>query len=354
MHPAPRLTCKAYLELLRRDAWAFEEIARRQAVQFIWQEDKLVVDYHGDSLSPAVQQWGNGAGSWILEKMNFKTEMVELWLAAQLVATGPKIFRPSPEQCLALEQVAPRIPLAAYLQPYSVMLVELPEAYCQSRRCPLPGGFLGQTHSPQGVLIGFHPPPVGAVWLTVVFDSGTRGRLMFLPMDLTLEDGIVREFGEGSYANPAMATREERVILAGVTRVAANAMLLLSLFGCKSLGPAQEAHYHRLEHHLQAARKRGRGTAEAERELRLAPRLYGFAQDITLHDDEHTGTGEAGSGEPGDGQTRRPHWRRGHVKTHAYGPGRSLRKLIFIKPVFVNRHLLAWGESSAQNTYQWR
>ena len=225
MHPAPRLTCKAYLELLRRDAWAFEEIARRQAVQFIWQEDKLVVDYHGDSLSPAVQQWGNGAGSWILEKMNFKTEMVELWLAAQLVATGPKIFRPSPEQCLALEQVAPRIPLAAYLQPYSVMLVELPEAYCQSRRCPLPGGFLGQTHSPQGVLIGFHPPPVGAVWLTVVFDSGTRGRLMFLPMDLTLEDGIVREFGEGSYANPAMATREERVILAGVTRVAANAML---------------------------------------------------------------------------------------------------------------------------------
>ena len=125
-------------------------------------------------------------------------------------------------------------------------------------------------------------------------------------------------------------------------------MLLMMEYGCRRLGAANESHYRRLQHHLDVARKRGTRIAETELELRLALQLYGFDQGIVLHDEARS------SGEPneeGDAH-RRPHWRRGHWKMHAYGPGRSQRKRILIKPVMVNKHLLAGEGGCSQTAYR--
>ena len=43
----------------------------------------------------------------------------------------------------------------------------------------------------------------------------------------------------------------------------------------------------------------------------------------------HEGTGE--------GSSKRPHWRRGHIRHQAYGPNHSLHRDIWIEPIFVNR-----------------
>ncbi len=43
----------------------------------------------------------------------------------------------------------------------------------------------------------------------------------------------------------------------------------------------------------------------------------------------------------GNGHAMPPHWRRGHFRMHAHGPGYSERKLLFIVPVLVHAELLA-------------
>lgn len=51
-----------------------------------------------------------------------------------------------------------------------------------------------------------------------------------------------------------------------------------------------------------------------------------------------TGGEERGTGEPGaGGVARRAHWRRGHLRWQAYGPGRSSRRRVWVRPVIVGR-----------------
>jgi hypothetical protein len=51
---------------------------------------------------------------------------------------------------------------------------------------------------------------------------------------------------------------------------------------------------------------------------------------------------------------RRPHWRRGHWKMQAHGPGLTQHKRLFIKPVIVNRHLLVGDLGALQTSYRIR
>jgi hypothetical protein len=198
------------------------------------------------------------------------------------------------------------------------------------------------------VIIGHHPPPAGSIWVEVFFDSGNLVRVAAGPANATIEDQIALEFGEESYASLDPGTPQERVVLASLERVAVNAMLLLAEWGCKKIGPANESHYRRLQHFADMARKRGRGVEEAQRSLRLASQIYGFPQDVVLHEEARAEGGSAADGE----SQRRPHWRRGHWKMHAHGPGLSQRKRLFIKPVFVNRHLLAESQNPFATSYR--
>lgn len=275
-----------------------------------------------------------------------------VWLRSEIVASGPKIFRPTLDQCLALEQVAPRIATADYVQPYPVMLVEFPEAYRTRRSCHAETVQFSGTHGPEGVAVGFYPSPVALIWLETFFSSGKFVRIVVYPTDQSIEERILREFGSDSYAMLDVLTVEECVVVAGAVRVAVNAMLLLTEFGCKRLGPVNESHHRRLQRYRDLARRRGSGVEDAELNLRLAPELFGLAQEVTLHEEAEARSAPDMLG-MGDAP-RRPHWRRGHWKMHAHGPGRLERKRIFSKPVLVNRHLLAGDDGILQTIYRIR
>jgi hypothetical protein len=219
------------------------------------------------------------------------------------------------------------------------------------------------SHAPVCVLVGAYGEPPWTVWLDLVFDSDVAIQWALLPSDATIEDGIVREFGEDSYppADGAGGGGGERLVIAGLLRLAVNAMLLLADYGCRHLGPANPTQYRRLERYAGMARRRKRGVAEADRNLRLVTRLCGFPQDVVLHGEERESAGPGASPGEGDGGAEphrrphwRPHWRRGQWKTHAHGPGRAQRKRLFIRPVLVNGHLLKEGEQIPSTTYRQR
>lgn len=338
-----RMTCAKFLATLRQEAVFYEDLARTQAIRPRFENDNLQLDLLHPLLAPATREW--------LKRGPLSArELLAYWLRAQIVAQGPKIFQPTTEQCLVIEQIAPRIVTSDYAQPYPVMIVELPERYRQLRACSGQSEFHVGMHHLECVLIGFAPPPVAAIGVEILFSSGNVVRLGVMSGDSSIEDRIGRELGENSYADATALTMPERTVLAGAMRLAVNSMLLLVEFGCRRLRAVNESHHRRLEHYRDQARRQKRGVEESERNLRFSSQLYGFAQEVVLHEEAAPADAEAAGGEH-DGP-RRPHWRRGHWKMHAFGVGRSERKRIFIRPVFVNRHLLRDDQTAFAATYR--
>jgi len=329
---------RRYLDVTRRQA-VFEEIGRKRAIVARREGDDLTIYGLGDDLSFPVHdklRWALSRGP---------REMVRTWFHGEIAARGPKVFQPTAEQCFALEQIAPRIALADYAQPYAVMVIDLPQAYSRQRVCGHRSSLCVGNHTPEFAMIAQPPCEPPPLWIQVAFSSDTIWSMSTRAVDSTIEDAITREFDPSGYQAESMS-EEERAVAIDVAHLAVNAMLLMMEYGCKSMGPANESHCRRLQHHLEVARKRGSGIVEAERELRLATQLYGLEQNIVLHEHERKDAGEGSDAE----DQRRPHWRRGHWKMHAHGPGRALRKRILIKPVLVNGHLL--NSDLAAVTYQ--
>jgi hypothetical protein len=169
MHSTPRTTCAGFLDGLRKDAWAFEEIARKKVIGVSWDGRLFHVPLFCSQLSRPVNEWLRAHWPALFELEKRLPDQIDLWLMAEVVNGGPKIFRPTLEQCLALEQIAPRVPLADYVQPYAAMIVELPEEYRKLRGCttlvPAPDG----RHAPIFVMIGTPPPPANMIWIMCCF-----------------------------------------------------------------------------------------------------------------------------------------------------------------------------------------
>jgi hypothetical protein len=337
-----RMSYPRFLEILRHDGPFYEELGRSHAIRPRWEANDLLVDIDWHCVSPATEQW-------MREQIRGIHDAIDLWLRAELVTHGPKVFRPTLDQTLAMEQITPQICTGDYHQPYSVMIVEFPDEYRRRRTCMESPG--GNAESPECVIVGFHESPVSTLWADTVFNSARMVRVAILPSDTSIETGIVRECGEDSYAEADAFDVSHRLVLAGALRVAINAMLLLAAYGCKRIGPSNPGHYSRLQRHAAASQHRGQGVEDARRNLRLAPQMFGLPQEILLYDREPRRDLELHSESV---SPRRPHWRRGHWKMHAHGPNRSLRKRIFVRPVLVNHQLLAGREQTAEVVYRAR
>ena len=74
--------------------------------------------------------------------------------------------------------------------------------------------------------------------------------------------------------------------------------------------------------------------------------LLSFEQNIKVF--EHA---EAEPGE-GKGKAKNVHWRRGHFKRQAYGPGWSKHRTIFVRPVMVNRNQFCGNEGDTRVVYR--
>ncbi len=113
-----------------------------------------------------------------------------------------------------------------------------------------------------------------------------------------------------------------------MTTVGINFGLLLTQYGVKRTGPLNPKAFAKQSQNAKWCKGR---KAERARKL-LANVIEGidFAQDVILYDRVGQSVSECG-----DGAAKKPHWRRGHYRRQCVGKGRTMSKLVFIKPMFI-------------------
>ena len=241
------------------------------------------------------------------------------YVFSKALALGPKLLYPTAAQCEALEHVDVNVSFDDYEQPFPTFLLELPEKYRRkltdrfNYECPV---MTFTHHDPRSkYIISTCERSWSHVWLINVISPR--------PYWKTIEEALRYSVEEGNHMDQGKV----------VQRVTINFGLLMTHYGVKDLGPVdQDSH----EKHLRNARRRNADKAERARRLLDAEiNLIEFEQNVVVYDRQDTSRSDSES----DGSSRRTHWRRGHFRRQPYGPARSSRKLIFIKPILVNaRH----------------
>lgn len=252
----------------------------------------------------------NGNGADYFSQLAISTWLVD----------GPKVFRPTAEQCAALEQIEVRVSLEDYSQPYPALAVELPRELYDSYVC---------------CVCFRHPRPyfIGCLF--------SRDHLHDITTTVARNDG---EYMEKSLTSFEENCREDAPWASRVLRVACNACLALSHYGShlNYLFPKEVDSDRRL------ARENSERGNRAKRRLSLAVQVASFDQEVVLHRTER----KKWEGEPGcSGREMPPHWRRGHWRTQPCGIGRSQRKRILVPPVMVRADLFVGQPSNTEVTY---
>jgi hypothetical protein len=238
------------------------------------------------------------------------------------------------------------------------MAVDFPPEYQQARTVTAvdPRGQSGPAY-PLGVMIR-HDADVHALCVVVVLSNGTSITRILRPLPgvETIEQGNLFEpelYPDSIAATTLPHTADEADLAHRAARIAVNAMLLLMDRGCCNLGPDNRTAAERLDRQIDKARRRGdaemldRNLAERA----TIPTLFGLAnppERIIVVADRATVSGEGEA----IGRLQSPHWRRGHWRMQAYGPGMTLRRRVLIRPVLVNSHLLAEGQFPGMSTYR--
>lgn len=242
--------------------------------------------------------------------------LFQLYVLSKAMAEGPKLLRPTTEQCLALEQVDLNVSFDDYEQPFPTFLVELPGPYrlMLAERFGLECPEVVVTHHDRRTkyIITYYERPSSRIsGVTIMSPRPAQGSIEEA-LRFSVHCGIDLDQGEV------------------VQRIALNFGLLMTHFGVMDLGPIDPVSHVK---HLRNSRRSNRVKAERARALLDAEvNLVEFQQDVVLYE----GHGKPRLGTEVDGGDRRPHWRRGHFRRQPFGQARIERKLVFIRPVLVN------------------
>jgi hypothetical protein len=237
-----------------------------------------------------------------------------LFSVAKMLEGGAKVIRPSTAICDVLKDVDLHIRIEDYAQPYDGVGVVLPGSLFGSSRDRI-------------ATSTWHP---GSPIIVTVFDERPQHRdadfgwaiMSVGPVpDMTIEDYVAEWIAT---EKPSPTVLEGLAKDMPIIRVVINLCHLAVKRGVR-VTP--------LDHRAQKRRRKAR---RDDRMARLAAR---DAQEVIIQDldlilraSAPSGLGEAGSG----GWRQRMHRRRGHWKMQAYGPGRSLRKRIFVQSYMVH------------------
>lgn len=278
---------------------------------------------------------------------------IAIYMASRTVFEGPRVFRPSIADCVAMENINPNISLNEYVQPYPVMVVEYPREYSEKRIV------VGESIT-SATLVRYRPimtmitcnrdkdGNVGSIWTSTITSSGaelTQGLSKEYHSDISKGlNVLVSE--TNSWSPDTIYTMDEKKLGLNCARIAINSMLLMSMFGCKPAGTDNDRYLARLERQLSKQKDRKKA-ADLRTEIKSIPRIYSLDQSIKLRKTERSKNDH----EP-TGRIVSPHWRRGHIRMQACGPNASEHKKIFIAPVLVNAHLFGGDWSDTQVTYR--
>ena len=264
-------------------------------------------------------------------------ELSRLCITAKAIANGPKLFSPSLENCIVMENVDLQLPFDDYRQPFSPLFIQFPQAWRQRVI-----DRTGYDKCPEFVVCYRHENN-GAVSLHTYFSRSEIVSSLAAPRPefKYIENALTR-------SNPELAKTPademDFYLSRFFQRMAMNFCVLLTHVGTKNLGPLDPKQHERNAELVCQKRNRERG------EMFQAGEIYrvGIDQNIRLYDVVERGEDD---GEV-SGISPHPHWRRGHWKQQAYGSNLSLRKRIFINPVFVCAHRFDGDLSSTSVNYR--
>lgn len=282
-------------------------------------------------------------------KIGEVTALMELFVTAKMMAQGPKVFRPSMEQCLALAQMEPRFGCGDHKQPYPTMVVEFPERFSQ-----LKGGRCTDDLGHEGFFrplfcIVHHAPEVPAIVCSTSWSSGQSiVRTLHHHGAEQKTTTIAEVFARAATVPPGSDDINEMEEDSSVSclRVAINALSLLFHYGHRT-DPENPSYVERLKRHRKVQEKRGdlKKLEQTKRDLALAVQVCDFEQKIVLFDTHGPQRVSYNGTDLGEIRSVRPHWRRGHMRMQPHGPHSSLRKLVVIKPILIHANAYQGGGS---------
>lgn len=279
---------------------------------------------------------------------------------AKSLAGGPKLFRPTVEQCIALENTEATFPFNMYRQPYPVIIIEIPEEY----RNHLKEKY-NIEETPSHVLVNHNDKEN---YIAVSAFVSTNNIITHLTPKReeypTIEDSIVKN--RNRRKDHLYGTNQGRVSLdaensadfdaaENVQRLAMNFAMMMTLLGVKNEGVINPNEYKRWKQEAQAKRRGGIPTHRAvEAQLKIAGAMYliEFDQKVEFYDEieekiEVSDTVELERLH----KSPKTHWRRGHWTQQPYGPGRLQRKAIFRKPLLVRAKYFVGDTQNTSVTY---
>lgn len=257
------------------------------------------------------------------------------------LAGGPKLFRPLPEQCEALQHSSASYSFDDYKQPYPVIILEIPPEY---------GMMLKEKHqipdTPKFVLV-HHDEQKKFINVSAFFNRSnvithvTPRREEFKTIEDAINgnrpnrnDGLVKDLLPDLNLVDAEFDAAENVQRLGV-----NFAMMMSLYSVKDYGPLDPQKYKQWQQEARGKRRGNRPTRralEAQAHLAASVNLLKFDQKVEFYDEivENVPEGEAMEMDSLK-KSPRSHWRRGHFANQPFGPGLRERRIIFRKPVLV-------------------
>ena len=261
---------------------------------------------------------------------------VAVYCYSRLFAYGPKLLQPTVEQCIAFEHTELRIPFESYHQPFPTVVIELPNEY----RKILSNRF--QRPSFPGLVLD-HDEMTGYILASEIrpMERGVTAVMAPRKETPTLERALLGKFSDG----PEDAEIE---LVRAIERVGMNLCVLLTMNGAVNRGPVDPSGFERLKR-----LKKGKNALKAKRAkllMQTMPRLIELEQNVTVFREQSEAT-PSRTGREGSHSLKSPHWRRGHFRQQRVGPGRTDTKLVFIKPVLINKEFFVGDLKDTRATY---
>jgi len=256
---------------------------------------------------------------------------------AKAIFDGPKIFCPTTDQCLSLENTEANISFDFYRQPYPTVIIELPKSYRDHLKTEYQA-----VDVPTYVLSYQHANKMLAQTAWFNRENVVVNTISPATQADTIEEAIVK------------LRRTDHVdfkIAEIVQRLAINFSLMMTMLGVKISGPLDREAFARNKRLVKS--NDPKKAARAKKFLDSTVYLCEFQQKIDFFGVHHDTTErKEGEGEGQEHRSPKPHWRRGHFRQQSHGPLMSLRKLVFIKPVMVMSKYFAGDKSDTTVTYK--
>lgn len=268
---------------------------------------------------------------------------------SKALAGGPKIFRPTPEQCEALQHAEARYSFSDYRQPFPVIILEIPDGYKQMLKAKY-----GIEESPEYVLVNHDD--INKFITVSAFYSRTNIITHITPdrKDYpTIEDAL--EQNRHRRGNSSNLSASEFDAAENVQRLGFNFAMMMSLYTVKVSGPLDPSKYKQWQREANSRRGNGEFTnaaMNAQKNLAAAVSLIQFDQQVSFYDEIEERI-EIAQGVDIEKLHKSPrsHWRRGHFAMQPCGVGRKERKMIFRKPLLVRAQYFLGDMKDAAVTY---